>query len=125
MIATNIQPRSGLIYSFEVAHNVYTQSLSHTKDIHNLTIYPRSPLDSNIEALIPQKLDFVFIDGQKAQYDQYLMKIRPLLHKESVVLCDDVIKFQNKLIALYRYLEKMQIFYHTMQIERDDGVMLI
>jgi hypothetical protein len=53
------------------------------------------------------------------------MKIRPLLHKESVVLCDDVIKFQNKLIALYRYLEKMQIFYHTMQIERDDGVMLI
>jgi len=125
MIAHTIHPRAGQVYSFERAYNAYTSALSHTRHVPNLTIYPRNPLDTPLDHLIPKKLDFVFIDGQKAQYDQYLMKIQPFLHKESVVLCDDVIKFQNKLLPLYGYLQEMQIFYHTMQIEADDGVMLI
>ncbi len=125
MIANTIQARGWQIYSFEVAHNAYTWSLTHTKPITNLTIYPRSPLDINLDTLLPKKYDFVFIDGQKAQYNQYLMKIQSLLHKESVIVCDDVIKFQNKLTPLYWYLQKMQIFYEILRTEVDDGIMLI
>lgn len=125
VISASIQSRWGQLYSFEVAHNVYTQALWHTKHIPNITIYPRSPIDTDMSKLILWSYDFVFIDGQKAQYDQYLMKIRPFLCKESVVICDDVIKFQNKLTSLYRYLEKMQIFYQILQTEQDDGIMLI
>ena len=108
-----------------MAYNIYTQALWHTKQIPNITIYPRSPINTNLHKLVASPYDFVFIDGQKAQYDQYLMKIRPFLCKESLVICDDVIKFQNKLTPLYRYLEKMQIFYQILQIEQDDGIMLI
>lgn len=53
------------------------------------------------------------------------MKVQPLLWKESVIVCDDVIKFQNKLTSLYGYLDKKQIFYHILPLEDDDGVMLI
>lgn len=53
------------------------------------------------------------------------MKIEPFLHPESVIVCDDVIKFQNKLFSLYGYLDKMQIFHTQIQLEHDDGIMLI
>lgn len=53
------------------------------------------------------------------------MKVQPLLSKESVIVCDDVIKFQNKLTSLYGYLDKKQIFYHVLPIEDDDGIMII
>lgn len=124
MIADTIQSRWGKVYSFEIAYNVYTQALYHTKKVPNLTLYPWNFANTHAQ-IIPWLYDFVFIDGQKAQYDQYLMKVQPLLWKESVIVCDDVIKFQNKLTPLYGYLDKKQIFYHILPIEQDDGIMLI
>ena len=125
IIASIIQWRQGQISSFEIAHNAYAQALYYTKWVPNLTIYPFDVTRIDGEKLMPRYYDFVFIDGQKNQYDQYLMKIEPFLHRESVIVCDDVIKFQNKLQWLYRYVSKMQLFYEIIQTEADDGIMII
>jgi len=125
IIADTIQKRHWQLYSFEIAHNAYKHALEHTKHLTNTTIYPRSPLIIDLHMLIPKKCDFVFIDAQKVEYRQYFIKIQSLLHKESVVICDDVIKFQNKLDTLYWYLKEMQIFYTIIESEKNDGMMLI
>lgn len=125
MIAQRVQEWSGQVYGFEIAHNAYTQAIYHTSKTPNLTIYPFDHTHIDIEKLIIWPYDFVFIDGQKSQYDRYFMKIEPLLHTESVIVCDDVIKFQNKLSSLYGYLDKKQIFYQQIQLEDDDGIMII
>lgn len=125
MIAQQVQEWNGQVYGFEIAHNAYTQALFHTKHRPNLTLYPFDHTHIAMEKLIIWPYDFVFIDWQKSQYDQYFMKIEPFLHPESVIVCDDVIKFQNKLFSLYGYLDKMQIFHTQIQLEHDDGIMLI
>jgi predicted O-methyltransferase YrrM len=75
--------------------------------------------------LLPKKADFVFIDGQKSQYAEYMEIIETLISDTTILVLDDVIKYHNKLDTLYRFLEKKQINYEIKQLEPDDGVMVI
>jgi predicted O-methyltransferase YrrM len=70
--------------------------------------------------LLPDKIDFAFIDGQKNQYANYLININNILSTKNVLVFDDVIKFKFKMSSLYEYLEKMQIFYEEMKMEKGD-----
>jgi predicted O-methyltransferase YrrM len=79
-----------------------------------------------LEKLLPKKkVDFVFIDAQKAQYGAYLAKIENIIHDKTVIIIDDVIKYHHKLTPLYRYLSKKQIDYSILKLDLDDGVMII
>ena len=71
----------------------------------------------------PKKADFVFIDGQKSQYAEYLEIIETLISDTTILVLDDVIKYHNKLSTVYRFLEKKQMNYEVRQLEADDGVM--
>lgn len=72
-----------------------------------------------------EPVDFIFIDGQKSQYGEYMEIIEKIISPQTVIVIDDVIKYHNKLSSLYGYLEKKQIFYKVIQLEPDDGVMII
>lgn len=124
-IASRIAARNGKIYSYEVTYAAYREALQNTTNDPQVTIYPWSILDSDPTKQIASPVDFVFVDGKKAEYAQYVTKIQPLLHAKSIVVCDDVIKYQNKLTPLYEYIAEKQIIYHIRETEPGDGVMIL
>ncbi|MBU0626506.1 hypothetical protein KKH82_03640 [Patescibacteria group bacterium] len=78
-----------------------------------------------IKKLIPEKADFIFIDGQKSQYAEYMEIVETLTSDTTLIVLDDVIKYHNKLDTLYGFLGKKQIDYKVHQLEDDDGIMTI
>lgn len=145
--------RWGQVYSFEVSHPAYLEWLIHIREswLGNITSYPfdirqayatgRQACPGHgtggpIKKLLPKKADFVFIDGQKSQYAEYLEIIETLISDTTILVLDDVIKYHNKLSTLYRFLEKKQmevnsssiykqINYQIVKLEEDDWVMVI
>lgn len=82
-------------------------------------------LRAPIKKLVPEKVDFIFIDGQKSQYGEYMEIAEKILSPDTLIIIDDVIKYHNKLSSLYEYLEKKQIKYKILQLDPDDGIMII
>jgi predicted O-methyltransferase YrrM len=58
---------------------------------------------------MPEKVDFIFIDGQKSQYGEYMEIAEKISSPDTLIIIDDVIKYHNKLSSLYGYLQKKQI----------------
>jgi len=122
-----LNTRGGKITSFEISYPAYQEGLQNSKEAHcyNITSYPYSILQVPIKKLMPDTVDFIFIDGQKSQYGDYMEIIEKISSPHTVILIDDVIKYHNKLVSLYWYLQKKQINYKVIQLEPDDGVMII
>ena len=126
-IANKIKERWGTLYSFEISYSAYMESIQNIwkYELKNLVVYPFDFLKIDIKKLIPNTLDFVFVDWQKSQYANYLMNIFNILSTKSILVCDDVIKYKHKMSWLYEYLEKKQIIYKEIKMEEWDGVILI
>lgn len=120
--------RWGILYSFEISYPGYWEGRYNTiaSQSYNLVSYPYNVLQVPIEKFIPtNKVDFIFIDGQKAQYGEYLAKVSNIVSNKTVIVIDDVIKYHHKLSSLYRFLEKKQINYQIIKLDEDDGIMII
>lgn len=126
-IANIIKKRNGTLHSFEISYPCYLEAIHHcnTKNIDNIKIYPFDFLHKKVNNLLPDSSDFVFIDAQKNQYGNFMMKIHEFYWTSPCILLDDVIKYHTKLSSLYEYLSKKQINYEILQLDPDDGVMLI
>ncbi len=126
-IANKIKERWWTLYSFEISYSAYMESIQNIwkYELKNLIVYPFDFLKIDIKKLIPNTLDFVFVDWQKSQYANYLMNIFDILSTKSVLVCDDVIKYKHKMSWLYEFLEKKQIIYKEIKMEEWDGVVLI
>ncbi len=122
-----INTRGGKITSFEVSYPAYQEGLQNTKEAHcyNSISYPYDIRQAPIKKLMQESVDFIFIDGQKSQYGEYMEIIEKITSPHTVIVIDDVIKYHNKLIWLYWYLEKKQMKYKILKLELDDGVMII
>lgn len=122
-----INTRGGKITSFEVSYPAYQEGLQNSKESHcyNIISYPFDVRQAPIKKLVPKLVDFVFIDGQKSQYGEYMEIIEKIISPQTVIVIDDVIKYHNKLVSLYSYLEKKQIKNKIIQLESDDWVMII
>lgn len=127
VISKTIQQRWGTLSSFEISYPAYLEALKNIENANcnNVVLYPFDINEIVLEKFFSQKFDAAFIDAQKSQYWDYLQKIRLHLAPENTLLLDDVIKYQNKLIWLYQFIEKMQINYKIFDTEPWDGVMLI
>jgi len=55
----------------------------------------------------------------------FLKLVKPKLEKEAIIIIDDVIKFKDKMIWLWEYLEKNNINFNIIPIDIDDGIMII
>ncbi len=126
-IANILDTRGGKITSFEVSYPAYQEGLQNSKESHcyNIISYPFDVRQTPIKKLVPKLVDFVFIDGQKSQYGEYMEIIEKIISPQTVIVIDDVIKYHNKLVSLYSYLAKKQINYKIIQLDPDDGVMII
>lgn len=123
-----IKQRWGMLYSFEISYPGYWEGRYNAiaSQSYNLVSYPYNILQVPIEKFIPEnKVDFVFVDGQKAEYWAYLAKVADICTDKTVIVIDDVIKYHHKLTLLYRYLDKKQIKYKIIKLDTDDGVMVI
>ena len=69
--------------------------------------------------------DFVFIDGMKRRSKDFLELSWPKTKNWWIIVIDDVIKFKEKMIWLYEYLEEKWIIYEVLKIDADDGIMVI
>ena len=94
--------------------------------IFNTKLYHSDFLQTPLEKLIEKaSLDFVFIDGAKKEYALYLKKILPYCKHHASIICDDVIKFHNKIHPIYDILQKHNLKYQIIQLEEDDGILEI
>lgn len=124
----------GKITSFEISYPAYQEGLQNIKEAHcyNIISYPYDVRYAPIKKLVQawpsdrqSPVDFIFIDGQKSQYGEYMEIVEKISSPHTVIVIDDVIKYHNKLSSLYWYLQKKQINCDILQLEPDDGVMLI
>lgn len=69
--------------------------------------------------------DFVFIDGMKKWYWEYLDLCLKKTNPWWIVILDDVIKFKKKAHSLWKYLEENNIRHTVLPIDYDDGVCMI
>ena len=67
----------------------------------------------------------VFIDGRKSETLLYLKKLCPYIHNTTRIIIDDVIKFKEKMIECYNFLDKNNIEYTIERIDKDDGILII
>jgi len=75
--------------------------------------------------LLEKTYDLIFIDGmKKASLDFYLLA-KNKINADGIIIIDDVIKFKDKMKTLYQYLYDKQILYRVIQIDSDDGIMII
>ena len=127
LIAGTMQSRWWTLSTCEISHPHYLQWLDHIEacGLTNIHSYPFNFMQIPLENFIYEPVDFVFIDGMKTDYINYLQKIRKFLSENNTIVLDDVVKFTNKLTTLYTYLDKNQINYQIHHIDVDDWVMVI
>jgi len=124
-VASLINKWQGKIYSFEISYPAYLEWLSNTSSVKNLVLYPFDFTKAKSQKLVYNQLDFIFIDWQKKQYIDYIKNLENKIWPETMIVLDDVIKYHSKLSKLYEYLSKKQIHYKILQLEEDDGIMVI
>ncbi len=71
-----------------------------------------------------EEFDFVFIDGMKSQYADYIHAIRPFCSLGATILLDDVRTYENKMDALWIYLKAQNISYEIIDLSDGDGVLV-
>lgn len=76
---------------------------------------------------LPQKtFDVVFMDAQKKYYADFWELIQPMIHQDSLVIVDDILKFPEKTASFIEKMEQQSEFEYTiLPIDEDDGIMLI
>lgn len=79
----------------------------------------------DILPLLEEKYDFIFIDGLKKESLNFLKIVWNMALPWATIIIDDVIKFRYKMESLYDYVEAENLDYSIVQIDSDDGIMII
>ncbi|MCP4524252.1 MAG: methyltransferase domain-containing protein [Candidatus Gracilibacteria bacterium] len=91
---------------------------------HMITSILGNALDE-IPKLPENQFDFVFIDGMMRRSKDFLELSWSKTKPGGIIIIDDVIKFGEKMVGLWEFLEENNITYNTLPIDEDDGVMMI
>jgi predicted O-methyltransferase YrrM len=79
----------------------------------------------DIIPLLEDSYDFIFIDGLKKESLNFLKIIWDKALPWCIIVIDDVIKFRHKMESLYEYVTSENLNYEVIQIDSDDGIMII
>jgi predicted O-methyltransferase YrrM len=85
-------------------------------------------INGNALDIIPkleEKYDFVFIDWMKRRTRDFLELSWDKVEAGGIIIVDDVIKFREKMIGFWEYLENNNIEYNVIPIDIDDGIVMI
>lgn len=85
-------------------------------------------INGNALDVIPnlkETFDFVFIDGMKRRTKDFLELVWDKVLPWWIIIVDDTIKFKEKMIWFWEYLEENKIVYNIIPIDIDDGIVMI
>lgn len=72
------------------------------------------------------KFDFVFVDGQKAQYLEFWEAIQSWLSEDPVLIFDDMLAFPKKTKVFSQYLEALEGWEQLiLPLDEGDGVLMM
>lgn len=106
---------------------------SHNEAVIN---FKEAQLENIIKAILGNALDeipkqkdnyfdFVFIDGMMRRSKDFLELCWPKTKTWWIIIIDDVIKFKEKMVGLWEYLEENNIDFNVLPIDIDDWIMMI
>jgi predicted O-methyltransferase YrrM len=105
----------------------YNEAVDNVKEANledTITLILWNALDE-IPKLENDFFDFVFIDWMKKRSKDFLELCLPKIKSDWIIVIDDVIKFKEKMLSLYEFLEEQKIEYNVLPIDLDDWVMMI
>jgi len=124
--ALRAQKYSGKIVSIEFSPNSHAQALTHFSNLGLNDVI--TPILGNALDLLPTldgPFEFVFIDGMKKRSRDFLELVWEKVPEGGIIVIDDVIKFHDKMVGLWEYLEDRKISHTILPIDGDDGILLI
>lgn len=107
----------------QVAYEVAQEHIERSWLTENITQYFWDARE--IIPLLENSYDLVFIDGLKQASLDFFKLASQKLTPRGIIIIDDVVKFRYKMEDLYDHLEKNNIPYEIIQVDDDDGVMII
>lgn len=127
LMAQQMQDWHWNIWSVEHSFPDYQRACHNARkyNLHNVTFYHSDAKSIDYKKVCSQKMDVIYIDGRKADYSIYLERVIPIVAPHTTIIFDDVIKFAHKTISLYEFLDKKQINYQVLQVDPDDGILVI
>jgi len=69
--------------------------------------------------------DFVFIDWMKRRTLDFFDLVYDKVKMWWIIVVDDVIKFKEKMLGFWDYLEKNNLKYNILPIDEDDGILFM
>lgn len=128
-ISNIIWLRGGCSTWFEISYPNFIMAKNHIQaswlDNINLTLQNFNLFDTAKRSEDDTKFDFVMIDAKKADYHKFLIKIWPFVIDGGVIICDDVIKYADKMPEFYSYLTDNNINYEIIWLDEDDWIIKI
>lgn len=107
----------------EKSHKMALKNIADAELSERVTLQFGNALD-----VIPQLneiYDFVFIDGMKRRTKDFLQLVWDKVAPGGTIVVDDVIKFKDKMIGFYEWVEQEGMNYRVLDIDEDDGIMVI
>ena len=124
--AYEIQKFDGKITTIDFSEKSYNEAKQNFSDAWVSDMI--TPLFWNALDILPTlsgPYDFIFIDGMKRRTVDFLGLTYDKLSPWWTIVIDDVIKFKNKMVWLYEFLAENNIEYKILQIDSDDGILII
>ncbi len=115
------------LVTIEFSLNSYLQATENIKKAWFNKIC--TTINANAIDYIPQipynDFDFIFIDWMKKRTKDFFKLIYNKTIKWWIIIIDDVIKFKDKMLDFYKYLDLQKIKYEIIKIDKDDWIMKI
>ncbi|HEY5714437.1 MAG TPA: class I SAM-dependent methyltransferase [Candidatus Gracilibacteria bacterium] len=122
----------GHVTSFELSKPQYEEALENFKKAGLSDRITLRLGDFTEEAVVGQwcsddtQYDLIFMDGQKSDYHVFWELVKPMMHEQTLVIVDDVLKFKEKCQMFWDAVEgETDYVSHIVQTDEDDGVMLL
>lgn len=125
--AIELEKNNWKITTIDFSPKSYWEALDNFKETEledTITAILWNALDE-IPKLEDDYFDFVFIDWMMRRSKDFLELSWPKTKSGWIIIIDDVIKFKEKMVWLWDYLEENNIEYNTLPIDVDDWVMMI
>lgn len=113
------------LHTIEASYSMAMELLQH---LHVLKLHTHTTVYiGNACTILPnlqiKLFDCVFIDAQKSLTHIFCKHALNLLKRPGLLLIDDVLKFSDKMLPTFNFLESQKIAYTILQTDLDDAIL--
>jgi predicted O-methyltransferase YrrM len=123
-LAAAAKESAGNVFAIEKSRNRVALAKKHFESagLDNIEIFHGTILD--VLPSFKQKVDMVFIDADKKEYEKYLDAIKPLLNPNSIVIFDNVLSHYDTVKSLILRTKKDKEFISEL-LPFDNGLLIL